>query len=629
MTHKNIRLFFLLGLSLFGVINIYGQTLLKQMIRGNLQFQLYDNGFQIKDLGLNKILIETNSPTIDLPFGFASYPASNIDYKDYMFSVLQDGAPAFQWWTTNLISWNSIDSLYVVNASFQNSSNSEVLNFKMELLSGNKLTIKIQKAVPVSEPWKYRTRLRLKLFPDEHFLGFGERLEGVAFRGKKMINWISEGRMENAPTPNPENQGNYRVPFYLSTRGYGLLLTENSASSYDLGETNINLNEISVWDQQLSFTVYTGNNPLEIIENYTHDAGRLLRIPEPWVFGVWVMVINRNWLLTNTDRSNEVSQKLRNNGIPCSALWHQYWSEKINDILGVNKKWDLDHAKWPNYSALINDHHANGFNILHYYWPYIFNNDHDYNFGNTNGYFMKNISGNTYLNQWLSFWAQVAEPDLTRQVVREWYKDSLMINALNLGSSGWMTDFGEHHRVDMVTSSNPNPYAVHNEYPLDWAKTNQEFWEQHKPDGDYVYWMRGGWTGIQKQSPLMWIGDPQFDWKDGDGLPSVIPAILSAGISGHPLVGAHVAGYAYTDHYNNYILPSNSEELWIRWLQTVALTPVLWTHEGDELYFGTHVVFDQSDQTLAMFKNLRDYISPFFPTYILWLKKEKRKEYRS
>jgi hypothetical protein len=59
-------------------------------------------------------------------------------------------------------------------------------------------------------------------------MGFGERLEGIAFRGKKMLNWISEGQADIVPSPNPENQGNYRVPFYLSTRGYGLLLNENS-----------------------------------------------------------------------------------------------------------------------------------------------------------------------------------------------------------------------------------------------------------------------------------------------------------------------------------------------------------------------------------------------------------------
>ena len=608
-----------LSLSLICFCNSYWQTLLHQINRGDINFQLYDDGFKINSISSGNTLLETYKLGAELPIGLASYPFSNVNYANYIHLVVQDNALFNQWMTNSIISWTANDPLYQMDAVFQNTILGEGFNLHMEILSNNKIKIDIQKTTTLAQPWKYRTKLRLKLFPNEYFMGFGERLEGIAFRGKKMLNWISEGQADTVPSPNPENQGNYRVPFYLSTRGYGLLLNENSCSSFDLGETNININEIAVWDQKLSFTVYTGTTPTEIIQNYTADAGRILRTPEPWVFGVWMLTKNRNIFQTETDRSNQVATLLRNDSIPCSAIWHHYWSEKINDVLGVGKKWDLDVAKYPNYSTLINNHHADGFKVLHYYWPYIFNNDYDYNIGNTNGYFMKNSSNQTYLNQWLSFWAQVAEPDLTRQTVRNWFKNNILINAYNRGSSGGMIDFGEHHRIEMVDSANANPYAVHNEYPLWWGKTNQEFWEQHQPNGDYTYWMRGGWTGIQKYSPLMWIGDPQFDWSANDGIKTIIPAILSAGISGHPLVSSHIAGYEYNT------LPSNSEELWIRWLQTCALFPVMWTHEGSELFFGAKLVFDQTPQTKAMFKKYSKLHVQFFP-YIYTLVKEGKEK---
>ncbi len=607
--------------SLLTFSNIFGQTLLHQINRGDIRFSLYDDGFKINSISSGNTLLETYKLGAELPIGLASYPFSTVDYVNYFHLVVRDSTLFNQWMTNSITSWTANDPLYQLDAVFQNTILGEGFNLHIEILSNNKIKIDIQKTANLTQPWKYRTKLRLKLFPDEYFMGFGERLEGIAFRGKKMLNWISEGQSDTLPSPHPENQGNYRVPFYLSTRGYGLLLNENSCSSFDLGEANININEIAVWDQKLSFTVYTGATPSEIIENYTEDAGRILRTPEPWVFGVWTMAKNRNGLQTETDRSNQVAQLLRNDSIPCSAIWHSYWSEKMNNILGTGMKWDLDAAKYPNYGNLVNIHHADGFKVLHYYWPYIFNNDYDYNTGNTNGYFMKNSAfpTYTYLNQWFSFWAQVAEPDLTRQTVRNWYKNDIMINAFNRGSSGWMTDFGEHHRIEMLDSANANPYAMHNEYPLWWAKTNQEFWEQHQPDGDYTYWMRGGWTGIQKYSPLMWTGDPQFDWSADDGIKTIIPSILSAGISGHPLVSCHIAGYAYNT------LPSNSEELWIRWLQACTMFPVMWTHEGDELYFGIHLVFDQSPQTLAMYKKFAKLHVQFFP-YIYTLVKEGKEK---
>lgn len=608
-----------LSFSLISFNNIFGQTLLHQITRGDINFQLYDDGFKINSISSGNTLLETYKLGAELPIGLASYPFSNVNYANYIHLEVQDNALFNQWMTNSIITWTSNDPLYQLDAVFQNTILEEGFNLHMEILSNNKIKIDIQKTAGLIQPWKYRTKLRLKLFPNEYFMGFGARLEGISFRGKKMLNWISEGQADTVPSPNPENQGNYRVPFYLSTRGYGLLLNENSCSSFDLGETNININEIAVWDQKLSFTVYTGATPTDIIQNYTEDAGRIFRTPEPWVFGVWMLTKNRNIFQTESDRSNQVAQILRNDSIPCSALWHHYWSEKINDVLGVGKKWDLDVAKYPNYSTLINNHHADGFKVLHYYWPYIFNNDFDYNTGNVNGYFMKNSSNQTYLNQWLSFWAQVAEPDLTRQTVRNWFKNNILINAYNRGSSGGMIDFGEHHRIDMVDSANANPYAVHNEYPLWWGKTNQEFWEQHQSNGDYTYWMRGGWTGIQKYSPLMWIGDPQFDWSANDGIKTIIPAILSAGISGHPLVSSHIAGYEYNT------LPSNSEELWIRWLQTCALFPVMWTHEGSELFFGTKLVFDQSTQTKAMFKKYAKLHVQFFPYMYTLVKEAKEK----
>ena len=619
MNKRIIQLTLALSFSLISFNNIFGQTLLHQINRGDINFQLYDDGFKINSISSGNTLLETYKLGAELPIGLASYPFSNVNYANYIHLVVQDNALFNQWFTNSIISWTANDPLYQLDAVFQNTILGEGFNLHMEILSNNKIKIDIQKTATLTQPWKYRTKLRLKLFPNEYFMGFGERLEGIAFRGKKMLNWISEGQADIVPSPNPENQGNYRVPFYLSTRGYGLLLNENSCSSFDLGETNININEIAVWDQKLSFTVYTGATPTDIIQNYTEDAGRILRTPEPWVFGVWMMAKNRNIFQTETDRSNQVAAILRNDSIPCSAIWHSYWSEKINDILGVGKKWDLDVVKYPNYTTLVNDHHADGFKVLHYYWPYIFNNDFDYNTGNTNGYFMKNSLNQTYLNQWLSFFAQVAEPDLTRQTVRNWYKNNLLINAYNIGSSGGMIDFGEHHRIEMIDSANANPYAVHNEYPLWWAKTNQEFWEQHQPNGDYTYWMRGGWTGIQKYSPLMWIGDPQFDWSANDGIKTIIPAILSAGISGHPLVSSHIAGYEYNT------LPTNSEELWIRWLQTCTMFPVMWTHEGSELFFGTKLVFDQSPQTQAMFKKYAKLHVQFFPYMYTLVKEGKEK----
>ncbi len=607
-----------LAVSLFFIVCTIGsiaQSPVHELRRENVRFLLDTSGFRIVRDVTGRVLLETVAVGNELPIGLAWHPLSSVDYVNYSHLVVRDNLRADQWFCDTIAVWKASDSAFSMDVRFRRKATGQGFDLRVAMLDNDRVKVDIRCTSTLPSPWTFRTKLRLRLFPDEYLMGFGERLEGVAFRSQRLLNWISEGQADTVPGPLPQDQGNYRVPFYLSTRGYGLLLHNNTCSAFDVGKADSSINEISVWDQELSFTVYAGDSPEQIIESYTADAGRLYRMPEPWVFGVWVMAKNRNWLQSESGRSLDVAQSLRRDSIPCSAIWHHYWSEKINNILGTDMSWDIDRVRYPDYENVILKHRSDGFKVLHYYWPYIFNADAEFDAANAAGIFMRDASGKTFLNQWLSFFAQVAEPDLTRTSARRWLQQNMLHNAFELGSSGWMADFGEHHRIEMVDSANGNPYAVHNEYPLWWARTNHEFWESRQPDGDYTFWMRGGWTGIQKYAPLMWTGDPQFDWSAVDGIKTIIPSILSAGLSGHPLVSAHIAGYEYNT------LPANSEELWIRWLQVCSMFPVMWTHEGSELFFGTHLVFDQSENTRTMFKRYARLHVAFAP-YFLSLARE-------
>jgi hypothetical protein len=53
--------------------------------------------------------------------------------------------------------------------------------------------------------------------------------------------------------------------------------------------------------------------------------------------------------------------------------------------------------------------------------------------------------------------------------------------------------------------------------------------------------------------------------------------------------------------------------------------PVMWTHEGSELFFGTKLVFDQSPQTLSMFKKYSKLHIQFFPYMYTLVKEGKEK----
>ena len=58
--------------------------------------------------------------------------------------------------------------------------------------------------------------IKLAADQDEHFVGFGERFDSIDQRGKQVTLWVEDGAcMDLSYIP---------VPFYMSNRGYGLLL---------------------------------------------------------------------------------------------------------------------------------------------------------------------------------------------------------------------------------------------------------------------------------------------------------------------------------------------------------------------------------------------------------------------
>ena len=88
-------------------------------------------------------------------------------------------------------------------------------------------------------------------------------------------------------------------------------------------------------------------------------------------------------------------------------------------------------------------------------------------------------------------------------------------------------------------------------------------------------------VGQRPNTPFVYLDD--FGWRDTDyleadfeetdGLPTVVPAMLSLGMSGQPYVTHDIAGFSGG--------PS-TKELYLRWTELGALSPFMRTHDGNE-----------------------------------------------
>jgi alpha-glucosidase len=88
----------------------------------------------------------------------------------------------------------------------------------------------------------------------------------------------------------------------------------------------------------------------------------------------------------------------------------------------------------------------------------------------------------------------------------------------------------------------------------------------------------------------MWAGDQNVDWSEDDGLPSVITAALSLGLSGHGLHHSDLGGY--TTLYDM----ARSKELFMRWAELSTFTVLMRNHEGNRP--SKNWQFDSDQETL-------------------------------
>ena len=99
--------------------------------------------------------------------------------------------------------------------------------------------------------------------------------------------------------------------------------------------------------------------------------------------------------------------------------------------------------------------------------------------------------------------------------------------------------------------------------------------------------MRAGGTGIKGNCHTLWAGDQCVDWCIDDGLASVIPAAFSSGLMGIGIHHSDIGGYTTLRGMKR------SKELFQRWTEMAAFTPIMRTHEGNRPAEDHHTILTQ------------------------------------
>ncbi len=258
---------------------------------------------------------------------------------------------------------------------------------------------------------------------------------------------------------------------------------------------------------------------------------------------------------------------------------------------------------YPHLEESIAELKENGVRFLAYINPYLASDGGLYREAADKGHLVKTKSGDTYDVDFGEFTGGMV--DLTAPEAWNWYKSVIKTNMIEKGSAGWMADFGEYLPVDCLLYDG-DPYLMHNQWPVLWAKLHYELLKETDNLGKLLCFFRSGFNGSQKYAPALWAGDQCVDWSRHDGLPSVVPAALSAGMSG--------VGHTHSDTggYTTLYGLCRSKELYLRWLEMAAFTLLMRTHEGNRP--GDNHQFDSDDETLratAEMSAIHSRLSPY------------------
>jgi alpha-D-xyloside xylohydrolase len=407
-----------------------------------------------------------------------------------------------------------------------------------------------------------RTVVRLATRPGERFFGMGERFGALDLDGQVLSNRAQDGMGGEAGTSYSP------TPFLLSSRGYGVQVDTAADLTVDLATPGEVVIDIDAGDTAID--VLTGPDPASVL---TRRAGLVGRPPVPpgWGLGVWKSLIGGPaQVLADTDR-------LLGDGVPLDAVWIYDLADPVS---GFGWSWPIygpvPLGQYPDPAALIAELHRRGVRVLGYLSPFLVPGTPGFAEAAARGYLVRNQDGSVYTEPWM-YGDQRAYLDFTDPAATSWWQDRLRYAVGVLGFDGAMQDYGEQAPLAGRYANGAPGSLIRNTYPVLYAQAARQAVQSVKPDGTVLF-ARSGYTGAQAWVTGRFTGDQTRDWDARTGLPSVLAGMLSGSVSGWPYWGPDIGGFVDGDDGGG-----RDRELWDRWVQLGALSPVMRDMLGAQL----------------------------------------------
>lgn len=396
--------------------------------------------------------------------------------------------------------------------------------------------------------------------PDEQFFGFGERMDFINQRSKKVSLHVGRGKgMPHAVGAYNILEANYSpIPFFLSTQGYAIFFHNSFATSWDMGATDPGAYRFAAQGGELDYYFIYGPKFPAMLQQYTALTGRSPLVPR-FALGLHVGTYSGGTWGHEQNTSDlyviALARKLREMGIPVDLLWlDSTWR-----IFGKTGGKGATSFEWretfTNPKGMFDSLYAMGYQMAGLHLRPRFDNGNRLRLLDTAQQLGYTYREGNYAGEFVNFFDSNA--------VNWWWEHGVM-RVASQGARFLKTDEGSAfghlaNESDKVGPTGKAVQGLHNVFPIAYAKAPYEKFQQYNGIRG-LNQTREGYAGIQRY-PYIFAGDWPSEWQ-------YFPAVIKAGIN----IG--ISGVGYWAHCMGGFEHNADPELYVRWCQFGMLSPI-------------------------------------------------------
>ncbi len=432
-----------------------------------------------------------------------------------------------------------------------------------------------------ADPHRTYIREQFDTTVGEYFYGFGEKFTTFTKNGSTVDIWNADGGTCS-------DQSYKSVPFYVSSRGYGVFVNSTDKVSYEVCSDTVSKVSITVPGENLEYFVIGGENLTEVLKGYTDITGKPA-LPPAFSFGLWLTTS----FTTTYDEETITSfiDGMAERDIPLQVFHFDcFWMKGFE---WCNFEWDK--TQFPDPPAMLKRlHETKGLKTCVWINPYIGQRSKLFDEGVKGGYFIKKTDGSVFqCDEWQPGMAIV---DFTNPEACEWYASKLKA-LCEMGVDTFKTDFGERIPTrDIVYFDGSDPIKMHNYYTHLYNKTVFNVLKDFYGENKACLFARSATAGGQ-QFPVHWGGDCSATY---NSMAEVVRGCLSLCISGFGFTSHDMAGFEATA----------TPDIYKRWAAFGMLSSHSRLH-GNQSYRVPWLFDEESCDVLRFFAKLKGKLMPY------------------